>query len=70
MEIATLGIDVAKGNLGTKSNVCPSIVHSLSFQTLLELGAHEPISISRVLEDHEVDLEDSHVDSDGKDDEA
>lgn len=49
---------------------CPSIVHSLSFQTLLELGAHESISISRVLEDHEVDLEDSHVDSDGKDDEA
>lgn len=44
--------------------------HPVSVQCVLELRAHEAVPISRAVEDHEMDLEDGHVDEDGHDDQA
>jgi len=64
MEVSALCIDMSDGNMGTESHIGKSICHSTTLERMLEFGAHETITISRVLKDEEMDLEHEHVKDD------
>lgn len=67
VEIATLGIVVPNGNLGTISNVRGNAAHTLGVESGLELGRHKAITVAGVAEAHEVDRKHRHVEYDGDD---
>ncbi len=64
MEVSALCVDMTDCDLRTESNVGKCIGHSAAFKSVLEFGTHEPITVTRVLEDEEVDLEHEHVKDD------
>jgi hypothetical protein len=51
-----------------QAQTCKSVLHVPTAQRVLKLGAHEPVAVSRIFEDHEVDLEHHHVKTHGDDD--
>lgn len=70
VEVSTLGVDMANGDLRTKGNVGECVYHSTAFEGVLEFRAHETVTVTRVFEDQEMDLEHEHVENDGNSDEA
>ncbi len=70
MQVSTLSVDVPDGDLRTNGDVREGIGHTASPESVLELRAHETVSLTRVTEDEEVDAEHGHVEDDGDEDEA
>jgi hypothetical protein len=70
VKVATLCIDMADSDTAAHHNVGGDILHSLVVEGGLELGAHEAITISRVLETDEVNGEHGHVKSKRNDDQT
>lgn len=70
MKVATLRVDMSNGHGRADRNVSISVMHFLSLQGVLELGAHKRISISRVAENGKVDFEHGHVEEQGDSDQA
>lgn len=67
MKVATVGVKMTQADSRTKRNISRDIVHRLGVQGRLELGRHEPISISWVYQAQEMNSEHSAVESDWDD---
>jgi hypothetical protein len=63
VQVATLGVMVAKANSRTKGNIGSNILHTLGVQGCLELGGHEAIALAGIDQAHEMDGEHSHIES-------
>jgi hypothetical protein len=60
----------SKRKKSEKGRTGERILHPMTLKRVLELGAHEPISFSRVAEDGEMNRKHRHVKSDGDTDKA
>ena len=70
VQISTLSVHMAESDLRAQSDICIRVGHAAPAKSVLELGTHEAISISRVSQDRKVDAEHGHVEDDGNEDEA
>lgn len=70
VKITTLGVNVTDADTAAEHDVGRDILHALVVQGCLEFGAHETVTITRVLEAGEVDGKHGHVEGDRDDDKA
>jgi hypothetical protein len=70
VEVTTLSVDMADGDTAAHDDIGGDILHTLVIESGLELGAHEAITVTRVLEADEVDGEHGHVEGERNDDET
>jgi len=61
---------MADGDTAAHDDIGGDILHTLVVESGLELGAHEAITVTRVLEADEVDGEHGHVEGERNDDET
>jgi hypothetical protein len=67
VKITALGVHVADGNTAAHHDIGRDILHSLVVESGLELGAHEAIAVTGVLEADKMDGEHSHVECERND---
>jgi hypothetical protein len=70
VKVTTLGVDMTNGDTAAHDDIGGDILHSLVVEGSLELGAHETITITRVLEGNEVNGEHGHVEGQRDDDQG
>ena len=68
VEVASLGVDVADSDFRANGNNCVGIRHTTTTKSVLELGAHKPVSLTGVGQNEEVNAKHGHVEDDGNED--
>lgn len=70
VQVSALRVDMAESNLGAERDVGKRVGHAATPERVLELRAHEAITLTRVGQDEEVDAEHGHVEDHGDENQA
>lgn len=70
VKVTALGVNVTDGDTAAHDDIGGDVLHSLVVEGSLELGAHETISVTGVLEGDEVDGEHGHIEGQRDDDQG
>ena len=69
MQVTSLGVDMADGDLRAIRNVRESVLHTTPAERMLERRAHEPVPVSSRVKDVEMDGEHAEIEEEGDEDE-